>query len=192
MKRAILLFSSCLLWALPFTAKAQERGDVSVFGGYSHRWNANAIHGWNASLPGNVTNHMALVADFSGYYWSDSYAASSYQSEYQSRNYSFLFGPRYVHTIQKRWTPFAHALVGLERDTGEGWYSIGSTRTFYGPSSSHMLALAFGGGIDIRVSNRISVRALQLDGVGLESQGFWGYYLRASFGAVIHLRKAPR
>jgi len=185
----MLLLSSCIMWILPFTVQAQERGEISVFGGYSHLWaDVSANHGWIASLAGNIARHMALVADFSGQHSSMSYAYYGVQTEAQYRSYSFLFGPRYVRTIGKRWTPFAHALVGLKRDTSEGWYSFGSTPVSYGPSSNYIfLPLALGGGIDIRLGDRVSVRALQLDGVGMTEYGGWGYYVQASFGAVFRL-----
>jgi hypothetical protein len=139
-----------------------------------------------------VAKHLALVADFSGFYGSDKYSGPNFRSEDIYRNYGFLFGPRYVHTVGKRWTPFAHALLGLERYSARGQYTIGSTTTIYGPHANYVLALAFGGGIDMRVNDRVSVRALQFDGVGIEEDGLWGYFLRASFGVVLNLSGAPR
>ena len=35
MIRIGLLFISFLAWMMPFTAQAQERGEISVFGGFS-------------------------------------------------------------------------------------------------------------------------------------------------------------
>jgi hypothetical protein len=190
MKSGIQLFLFCLMLIAPFTAKAQDRGEISVFGGYSHAWNASTNHGWNTSIAGNVAKHLALVADFSGSYRTIK-SSGYFQSEDQYRNYSFLFGPRYVHTIQKRWTPFAHALFGLERETAKGRYTSGTTTISYGPYANNVFALAIGGGIDLRVNDRVSVRALQFDGVGLTDNGFWGYYLRASFGVVFRLTGLP-
>jgi hypothetical protein len=192
-KKALVFLWPCLVWILPFTAKAQEKGEISVFGGYSYRWNTNENHGWHASIAGNIARHLAIVGDFSGHYGSNSYAGYAFQTGDRSRGYAFLFGPRYVHTIQKRWTPFAHALVGVERHSSEGWYSWGgeTNKISYGPNPDNVFAVAFGGGLDINLCRRISVRALQVDGVGIADGGFWGYYVRASVGVVFHLNKLP-
>jgi len=191
MKKMLLAFSLCLMGILPVAAYAQEPGDISVFGGYAHTWVTQRNHAWNASIAGNLTKHLALVADFSGNYHSDSYADPYYQGENHQQNHTFLFGPRYLYTINKRWTPFAHVLFGLERETSKGWYRLGSTTNSYGPNSFNYFAAAFGVGLDIKINNRISVRPIQFDGVGITDDvfsPFWGYYLRTSFGAVIRLR----
>jgi hypothetical protein len=179
-----------LLFLLPMmvpAARAQDKGEISVFGGYSHSWNISANQGWNASIAGNVAKHLAFVADFSESNGSVKYSSPNFRSEDNYRNFGFLFGPRYVNTVRKRWTPFAHALFGLERLRTEGQGTSGLTAFSYGPFAENAFAAAFGGGIDIRLNNRVSVRALQFDGVGIDNNGYWGYYLRASFGAVFRL-----
>ena len=58
-----------ILFVPPTTLKAQERGEVSVFGGYSYSPELfDSQNGWKASISGNVMTHLALVGDFSGYY----------------------------------------------------------------------------------------------------------------------------
>jgi hypothetical protein len=172
-----------LLFLLPMmapAARAQDKGEISVSGGYSQQWDLfNAMHGWDASVAGNVMKHLALVADISGYYNSDTF----YQTQYKYRNYSFLFGPRYVHAIGSRWTPFAHFLMGGYRQTqnasGSPYYS--------GSNSRNWFALDLGGGFDIRVSNRFSIRPLQVDLERIGNGDSKGYFGRASFGVVYRL-----
>jgi hypothetical protein len=168
---------------MPFASKAQDRGEISVFGGYSYLNDVfSSKHGWNASLAGNVTRHVALVADFSGHYGPESWFQSA------NRNYSFLFGPRYVYTIGKRWTPFAHALIGNFWETQN---IGGSPAVPSGSTSTNWLALDLGGGVDIRMSSRISVRALQLDIVRISNGNSHDHYGRVSFGAVFRLTGVP-
>jgi opacity protein-like surface antigen len=175
-----------LVTVAPSAADAQDRGEISVFGGYSYLYHLfSAQHGWNASVASNVTKHIALVADFSGHYGSETYL----ESENTHRDYSFLFGPRYVHTIGKRCTPFAHALIGNYRETHN---TSGLPAAYNRSISKNRLALGFGIGLDIRVSDRISIRALQLDIVSIENSGFGDYYGRASFGAVFSLTGGPK
>jgi hypothetical protein len=190
MKKLPLIFW-LILMLLPTAATAQERGEISVFGGYERTWATERYPAWHGSIAGNLTKHIALVADASGRYMASSYSLPGYQSEEQSRNHTFLFGPRYLRTIKGRWTPFVHMLVGLERQTYKGWYDIGSTSNSYGPNSQNLFALAFGGGVDFKIKNRLSLRPLQFDVAGISSQVFspcWGHYLRTSFGAVIRLK----
>jgi hypothetical protein len=181
MAKKCLLLLACMALMTPLAAKAQSRGNIIVFGGYSY---LNQVflskHGWNISIAGNVTRHVALVADFSGHYASNSW----FQNSDRYSDYSLLFGPRYVHTIGKRWTPFAHVLIGNFRETQK---SNGSPVMDDGSISGNWFALGIGGGLDIRMSNRISVRALQLDLIKLADRDHRDYYGRASFGAVFHL-----
>ena len=168
-----------------FAAKAQERGEISVSGGYSQQWELfAAMHGWDASVAGNVMKHLALVADISGYYNS----ATFYQTQYKYRNYSFLFGPRYLHTIGSRWTPFAHFLIGGYRQTQHASGSPYDSRS----NSGNCFALDLGGGFDIRVSNRFSIRPLQLDLERISNRDSNGYFGRTSFGVVYRLTGDPK
>jgi hypothetical protein len=182
MKRMIPLFF--IFWAgvMPFTVKAQERGAVSVAGGYMYAGDIwDSAHGWNVSVAGNAVKHLALVADFSGFSLSDSW----FQSKSAYSNYSLLFGPRFV--TGKQWMPFAHVLYGLYRENKN---VTGSPAAYNESSSRSHFVLDLGGGLDIRVSNRVSARLLQLDVIGPLSRGCWfGPFGRVSFGAVIHLNR---
>ena len=180
MKRRNALLLSCLILMAPIAGMAQERGEISVFGGYSHQFEGlSTMHGWNASIAGNVMKHLAIVGDFSGYYRTN----NSLQTEYKERDYSFLFGPRYVHLIGERWTPFAHFLIGDYRNTR----NISGSSYYDGSIATNWLALDIGGGLDIRLNNRISIRPLQLDLARISRGGFHDHYGRVSFGALFRL-----
>ena len=174
MIRISLLFISFLVLMMPFTAQAQERGEISVFGGLSGTtdlWDGK--NGWNVSLAGNATKHVALVADISGHYSSGS--TGWWFGSAPSHSYSFLFGPRYVHTFGQRWTPFAHVLFGAYSETAQG-------------ISRTMPALAFGGGLDIRIADWLSVRVPQIDLVKAKDKDRRFDYGRIAIGAVFRLR----
>ena len=58
-----------------------------------------------------------------------------------------------------RWKPFGHALVGVAHASGElvqGQYSATS-------NARAALATSFGGGLDLRVSQRFSLRLIEAD-----------------------------
>jgi hypothetical protein len=174
-------------------AMAQDRGQVSLFGGYSYSTDVfHSKNGWDASIAANVWKHFAIVADISGYYasyvpvtYSFSPTASTQDSRIKYRDYSFMFGPRYLQTPGKKWTPFAHVLFGAYR----------GDRNVSGPiwndaDSGSFSALAVGGGLDVALNNRISLRAVQVDYFHLGNNGPWGRFGRVAFGVVFPLKKS--
>lgn len=179
--RRMILCLFYLAWVLPCSARPQEPGEISVFGGYSGSWEIldPLKHGWNASISGNITKSWALFADVSGH--------SAKSGSYEYHTYNLMFGPRYVRRIGNRWTPFAHALFGLyKRDQN----SLGSSVSYAESTSRNLFALGGGGGIDISINGRLSLRMLQID-VVRSSNGHWGFG-RISTGAVIRLAGAPK
>lgn len=174
------LLLSAILWALmaPLAAIAQDRGEISAFGGVSglsELFDTN--YGWNASIAGNVTGHLALAADLSGYYGS---GTKGWFSSPVDHVYSLLLGPRCLYTFGERWTPFAHIMLGPYREVGD---SLGIS----GASSRNLLALALGAGLDIGASRWISIRAFQLDMIRVSNSDYRDYRGRLSFGIVFHL-----
>jgi hypothetical protein len=187
--------------ATPITLMAQERGEISLFGGYSRLYAlwSDAQQGWNVSLAGNVAKNVALVGDVSGLYSSANYAYSgytfngrtilaAYNEESRCGYHTFMFGPRLVVTIKNRFTPFVHFLAGEER------YSLRqhhvSDSIVQDISSSHnYFAVSIGIGADIKINNRVSIRPIQLDAIGPRQSGHWDLQGRTSFGAVFRLDK---
>jgi hypothetical protein len=61
-----------------------------------------------------------------------------------------------------------------------------------GSNARNMMAIDFGGGLDIRVNNRFSIRALQLDSQNIKKNDDWdnddwGAHPRISFGVIFRL-----
>ncbi len=167
---------------MPFTVKAQERGEISVFGGYVCEPSIfDMKSGWEASLAGNILPHVALVADFSGYRGSSLVSFFSSEVLHESK-YNLLFGPRYTHTFWNRLTPFIHVQFGTSKDSRR-------SSTTYKETTKTSPALATGGGLDARVSNRVSLRMLQVDVIKAENLHINSTSARVSFGAVIRLNK---
>jgi hypothetical protein len=190
-----IIVSLLVFWVLmtAFDAYAQEKNDISIFGGYSYIVypKLSGCRGWNASLASNVKKHLALAADLSGQYQSRNSANGLSRGKY--RDFSFLFGPRYVHSIRNRVTPYAQILFGLHHRSDQGTDTLWGM-TYRYMNSLNAFAVAIGGGIDVRVNDRFSVRVLQLDGIMMRNNRFflgWDGYGRASFGAVFHLNKSP-
>jgi hypothetical protein len=154
MRKALLGVSLMLL--IPLAAIAQqEYPKAEVFGGYSFfRANPDGanLHGWNASVTGNVTNWFGVQGDFSGHYGSPKvfgfgipYANISSQT--------YMVGPRLTFRSDSV-APFAHFLIGAAR---------ASTGAFGASVSDTALATVVGGGIDINLSDTLAIRAIQAD-----------------------------
>ncbi len=135
--RKLIVIAVVLLAAM--VAMAQEE-KVQVFGGYQFFTASGGGHrtnfpkGWNADLSLKATKHFSVVSDFAGAYKNGGSV------------HTFMFGPRFSTTSGKV-TPFAEALFGGMRATGGGAH----------------FSMAFGGGLDVSVSKRVSVRLAKFD-----------------------------
>jgi hypothetical protein len=182
MSKMYLLALFCLAWTMPFTATAQDRGKISLFGGYSYGTSGlDGGLGQNVSIAGNVINDMYLVADFSLFSKSQNYNWGSNKS----KGYGFLFGPRF-YTNEERWASYFHTLIGMWEDR---WIRSDSLRGDESSSHLNRLAVDLGGGIDFQANKRISMRVFQFDVVGIRNAGHWNGFVKFTFGAVLHLNK---
>ncbi|HMJ25508.1 MAG TPA: hypothetical protein VK475_06750 [Pyrinomonadaceae bacterium] len=145
------LCSMCLVFLPLLPALAQDVPKAEVFGGYS--WSGGNFHGWNASATGNINRRFGIVADFSGHYGSD----PGVPILVKQNAHSLLFGPR-LSFRGKRLTPFVYGLFGATRFAESAVISgqhLSAVSTGF--------SLAIGGGLDVKVNDRIAIRAFQLD-----------------------------
>lgn len=113
--------------------------------------------GYELSVIGNLKEHVGITADFAEYFRSFDVFDSGQQAQFDSRTYDFLFGPE-IKTRNRytRFTPFARALVGLQHV--DATCRQGPPMTFGETVSNNAVALGLGGGLDFRISDRISLR----------------------------------
>lgn len=174
-------YSLCLasfLW-LPVIAQgpSPDVAKAEVFGGYS--WAGGNFHGWNSSVTGNVTKRFGIVADFSGHYGSE----QAGPLVIKQNAHSALFGPR-LSFRGKRLTPFAYALFGVTRFQESA--TVAGQRL---SASDTGFSSAFGGGMDVRVNDRLAIRAFQIDYFRPNFFGEAHHRGRLAFGVVLHLGK---
>ena len=156
---------------------AQDTSKVEVFGGYS--WAGGNFHGWNSSVTGNVTKRLGIVADFSGHYGNELEGSILVKQD----AHSFLFGPRYSFR-GKRFSPFVYALVGVTRFHASA--TVSGQRL---SDSDSGFSSALGGGLDVRVNDRVAIRAFQIDYFRPNFFGEAHNRGRLAFGVVLHLGK---
>ena len=148
-----------LLCMVSLAAFAQETGNTpkaEIFGGYQYtRFDGGVnANGWDTSLTGNLNHWFGIAADFSGAYKS--------QNGVSFNNYTYTFGPVVSYRHNETFTPFAHFLAGGFRASAAFGGLSGSDNGF---------AMMFGGGVDVKATKRVAVRAIQFDWLSLHSNG---------------------
>jgi len=147
-----------LLALFSAAAMAQEMSapKAEIFGGYQYtRFDGGTnANGWNTSVAGNLNRWFGIAGDFSGAYKS--------QNGVSFNTYTYTFGPVVSLRNNEKFTPFAHFLAG-------GFHS---TASFAGVSGSDSgFAMMFGGGIDVKATRHVAVRAVQFDWLSLHANG---------------------
>jgi len=167
-------------------AYAQDTPKFDVFAGYSYVRENPAIsgidsfsmNGGSASIAYNANHWLSAVADFGGYH-SNNILGTGVDGTLST----YLFGPRISYHRDSRITPFGQGLFGVAH--------IGGSNGLAFSNSSNSFAMTVGGGVDVKVSRRFSVRPAQVDylltrfdefGTARQSQN----NLRVSTGVVFH------
>ena len=164
--RFVMVVGNCARWivvvigiACCFAAPArgqQASGltpQFEVSGGYSYvRANAEGgsfnLHGGSGSFSYNFTDHLGVVADVGAYRF------TGLPSTLDSTMYTYLFGPRYTFRKLSRVTPFAQVLLGGGRlNANSSTESVGENG----------FAMAVGGGVDLPLRRRFSIRLIQAE-----------------------------
>lgn len=180
------------LFILVSSVSAQDKHPAAeIFGGYSYLnfqvklgfdptpVDRQSAHGVGINAAVNLSNHLGIVGDFS--YNSKGVSVPSVfgSNKINVQHTYFLFGPR-LSFRGERATGFLQTLVGGAHIRDE-FGSIHRTTD---------LALAIGGGVDLKISKRLAIRALQLDylpsrrRLPFTNEKDWLQNLRAQFGIV--------
>jgi len=144
------------------------------------------FQGWDAQAQYNVSRWIGFAVDGGGRYGSPFTIADGIKGLPDGYTYSFLAGPVFSYRTKSIFTPFVHTLFGWDRTTLEG----STIETPLSPVTSkantyYDFVMALGGGVDVRVWRRISVRPAQLDWYH-SSLNQDNFYMRA-FGLTKYL-----
>ena len=132
----------------------------------------SSTHGAEASLLYNFNRVLGLKGDFSVQPHSEGFQVGVCTSlpcspvrlnvAINPKLFNFLAGPEFKLRNHSRFTPYVHGLVGLAHGnasfTVSGAVVSGSVVSFSLKTSETGFAAAMGGGADIRLSHRFSVR----------------------------------
>jgi len=201
--RRFILFATVLLIAnLPASAQPSHPS-AEVFGGYSYMntkvFDRDSLHGWGASVAGNLSANWGFAAEFSGHYGNSATPSRVFEFpplppitipgiDLNTSKYLFMFGPRFS-VRGDRVTGFAHVLLGGAKTNLKSTFRNVGVIAFpledpsFGQSETGF-AMAIGGGLDVNAGKNFAVRILQVDYVPDRSLGQWQHNVRAQFGIV--------
>jgi hypothetical protein len=209
--KKIFLGLCLLLLHTPFgLAQSDEYNKAEFFAGYSINridfgdsgdadvdralGEGRNFRGFNASITGNVNKYVGLKFDASGHYKNYNVTIPGFtnQPQIKASLYNFLGGVQIKNNSKtRRVKPFVHALAGVgtvKTSLNDAFcqeaLGTGCPSEFRERESA--FAMAFGGGIDVRASRRISFRLVQVDYNPLRKDGQTANNVRFSFGIVFH------
>jgi hypothetical protein len=173
-------------------------GDGLAFAGDEEH---TGFNGFNASVVGNLSRYAGLKFDVSGHFKREADADFSicvdattggvcFSPRARASLYNFLGGVQFKDNAKEgRAKPFAHLLVGgahakVTFDNGPCLEALGFV--CLSDESETGVAGAVGGGLDIRLSERFDLRAVQLDYNPTRLGGETQHNFRVGVGIVIH------
>lgn len=184
MKR--LLAVATLFLAMAPTALAQDDyRKLEFFGGYSALYfdnlggdtsspavndllnEKNTLRGFNLALTYNLHKYFGVKGDYSLHLREDNFSRPAGSGTIDTTVQNFLGGIQVKNNMDDgpRFKPFGHALFGVANQK----LDVDSPQlgTVLGVSDFHVnetsFSMAFGGGIDIKLTDRIDIRAVQVD-----------------------------
>lgn len=149
-----------------------EQPKNEFFAGYSfHSADINTLtvdprrtgqNGVNLEYTRNITKHVGITGDASAHFHRDTRSTSVGTFTSKRDQYFLLGGLQFKAGNGKRMQPFAHALFGASLFRGFT-SDIRPSGNVYTIDDATSFAMAFGGGLDIRVNKRIDLRLIQAD-----------------------------
>lgn len=194
-------------------AQTSDYKKAEVFVGYSNQQVDSGIsvdedfdldddrgtfHGFNVSGVYNFSRYLGVKGDISGAYNNTRFdftvptaPPSNGRISFDTNNslYNFLGGIQIKdNASDKRLKPFAHALVGA----GHGRIKVKNVDCdpadlctgIEGSTSETGFAGAFGGGLDVKLNDRIDIRVIQVDYNPIRFDDFTTHNVRFGFGFV--------
>lgn len=166
---------------------------VDSSGGFNDN---SGFNGFNGSVTANFSRYFGVKFDISAAFKKQSFAQNAIippnprNFTVKSSVYNYLGGIQVKdNSKEKKVKPFAHFLIGAGRIkqtlSGNCPNDVQSICNSYNFSETGFAA-AIGGGIDVKASERISIRAIQADYNPIQFNGQTSNNFRLMIGIVIH------
>lgn len=205
------LIFSLLIVVLSFSFAIAQNDFTPIEGsiGYSHQIvgdtsnsgfdDSAALKGFDASVTKNLTRYVGIRAAFSGAYRKDDFQLPSLtvfppgqiiRFSINTSVYTYMGGVQIKDNSRSgRFKPFAYAMAGggtlSQNLSGQCPNDVAQFCDDY-TSTSTGLSTAFGGGLDIKLNRKISIRAIQADYSTLFIDGDTVNNVRIGAGIVFH------
>jgi outer membrane immunogenic protein len=168
MRRNLLLAGMCMVGSI--AAVAQENAPTPII-------EAGANFSYMKTMPGsgvssfgsqggsgtfvyNISRAFGVVADIGAYH-------NGGDANFNPNTLSYLFGPRFSLRKSSKFTPYARVLFGGSHVSTNLLNADGN------PTVERGFATAFGGGLDIRVTNHVAIKPFQLEYLMTETPNIW-------------------
>jgi opacity protein-like surface antigen len=142
-----------------FAGYSFQSADINTLTIDPHRTPQNGV---NLEYSRSITRHIGLTGDASAHFHRETHSTGVGTFSSQRDQYFLLGGLQFKAGNEKRVRPFAQALFGVSLFRGFT-SDIRPTGNVYTYDDATSFAMALGGGLDVRVSKRISVRLIQAD-----------------------------
>ena len=122
------------------------------------------FNGFEVSATGNFSRYVGAKFDFTGHYHSDDVGFGVFPAKVNESIYNVLGGVQVKdNTEGATLKPFGHALFGAA--VGRAKFDFGGQLPGFDTNAGYEtgFAAAVGGGLDVRLSDSIDVRAIQVD-----------------------------
>jgi hypothetical protein len=173
--------------------ETEDGGPVEEF--FNER---EGFHGFNASATFNVNRYVGITGDVSGAYKGKDFSVTiptgpttNGTASFKTNNsvYNFLGGVQIKDNSREgRLKPFGYALVGaghVRTKFRDVVCPTGANCSFFNDDFSETgLAGAFGGGLDVRLNDKISIRAIKVDYNPIKLDGGINHNVRIGVGVV--------
>lgn len=208
-----ILIGTIILACASIAAAQSDYKKFEFFGGYSHNRvdtglsdeepaladvinEREGFHGFEVSATGNLSRYFGIKGDFSGHFKNQNFQIPGLPGsnlDIDSRLFNFLGGVQIKdNSTEGTFKPFAHALAGVAHARNSvDFNDVICVAIVPSPCSPFTqsetgFAAAFGGGLDIRASDRISIRAIQVDYNPTRLFDSTQHNFRIGVGIVIH------
>jgi opacity protein-like surface antigen len=140
--------------------------DLGNLNNFRETFKRNGMNGVEASITGFPTAWFGITGDFSYHRKSDNTSITGGTSNYEREAFYFLAGPTLKIRNASRVEPYAHALFGAahlrERYAFTTTATTGNTQFSIEPNTTRF-AMGVGGGLDVRLGSKFSLRLVQVD-----------------------------
>ena len=180
MRKLLTLFPALLVLTLAAAPRAYSQ--VELFGGYSHLSLSgtpsnigSSSNGWAGGAYLHLLGPWGVEADYSNHYGVSPQLSTS-GNAYYVPGFTELYGPRFTLALP-RIHPYVHALFGTVHGKAVFPVPVNTIQVIPPPpgipytytGTENAFGMAFGGGLNVKATQHIWVRLVQVD------------YLRAQF-----------